>query len=233
MYKALIRSHLDYCDVIYHIPSITHQPPLGMTLSSLMEKVERVQYQAALAITGAWQGSSRSKIYDELSWETLSDRPKGKRVLLINKIINNNTPSYLNEKLPPICREMFSGNIRTTFHAIRRKTYRYMNSFFPDAIASWNLFTEIFNYKVIPSLSLLKHDIISLIRPESKSFFKIHDPTGLRYPFQLRLRLSPLKGHKYCHNFLRLATAIATKASKIQATFYFLALPTLLKKQAS
>ena len=69
MYKALVCSHLDYCDVIYHIPSITHQPPLGRTLSSLMEKVERVQYQAALAITGAWQGSSRSKIYDELGWE--------------------------------------------------------------------------------------------------------------------------------------------------------------------
>ena len=55
MYKALVRSHLDYCDVIYHIPSITYQPPLGMTLRSLMEKVGRVQYQAALVITGAWQ----------------------------------------------------------------------------------------------------------------------------------------------------------------------------------
>ena len=124
MYKALVRPHLDYCDVIYHIPSITHQPPLGMTLSSLMEKVERVQYQAALAITGAWHGSSRSKIDDELGWETLSDRRKGRCVLPINKIINNNAPSYLNEKLPPYCREMFSGNIRTTFHAIRCKTYR-------------------------------------------------------------------------------------------------------------
>ena len=31
MYKALVRSYLDYCDIIYHIPSITHQPPLGMT----------------------------------------------------------------------------------------------------------------------------------------------------------------------------------------------------------
>ena len=174
MYKALVRSHLDYCDVIYHIPSITHQPPLGMTLSSLMEKVEKVQYQTDLAITGAWQGSIRSKICNEIGWETLSDRRKGRRVLLINKIINNNTPSYLNEELPPFCREMFSGNIRTTSHAIRCKTYRYMNRFFPDAIASWNLFMVISNYKVkvIPSLSLLKHDIISLIRPESKKFLQ-------------------------------------------------------------
>ena len=81
MYKALVRSHLDYCDITYNIPSITHQPPLGRTLCSLMEKVERIQYQAALAITGARQGSSRSKIYDKLGWETLSDRRKYRRVL--------------------------------------------------------------------------------------------------------------------------------------------------------
>ena len=54
MYKTLVRSHLDYCDVIYHNPPIIHQPALGMTLNSLMEKVEKIQYQAALAITGAW-----------------------------------------------------------------------------------------------------------------------------------------------------------------------------------
>ena len=52
MNKAPLRSYLDYCDIIYHIPSIIHQPPLGVTLNSLMMKVERIQYQAALAITG-------------------------------------------------------------------------------------------------------------------------------------------------------------------------------------
>ena len=139
MYKALVCSHLGYCDGIYDVPSKTHHPPLGRMLGSLMEKVERIQYQAALAITGAWQGSSRSKLYDELGWETLSDRRKFRRTLQIHKIINNNTISYLNEKLPHYYREMCSGNIRTTFHAIRCKSYRYLNSFFPDAISSWNI----------------------------------------------------------------------------------------------
>ena len=182
------------------MPSIAHPPPLGRTLSSQIEKVERIQCQAALAITGAWQGSSRSEIYDELGWESLSDRRKYRRVLQLHKIINNNTISYLNDKLPPHCREMFSGNTRTTFHAIRCKSNRYMSSFFPDAIASWNLFMEIINYKDVPSINSLKNDILSLIRPESKSFFKIHDPLGLRHLFQLRLRLSPLKRHKYRSN---------------------------------
>ena len=58
MYKALICSHLDYCDTLYHIPAINNQINLGVTLTSLMETVERTRYQAALAITGAWQCST-------------------------------------------------------------------------------------------------------------------------------------------------------------------------------
>ena len=72
MNKALIRSHLDYCDIIYRIPSV--QTQFGTTLTHLMEKAERIQYQTALAITGAWQGSSRLKLYEELGWESSSER---------------------------------------------------------------------------------------------------------------------------------------------------------------
>ena len=46
MYKALVRSHLDYCDIIYHIPTLNSQNIVEATLNSLMEKVERTQYQA-------------------------------------------------------------------------------------------------------------------------------------------------------------------------------------------
>ena len=42
MFKALVRSHLDYSDIIYHIPS--KQDQFGVTLNSLIEKVERIQH---------------------------------------------------------------------------------------------------------------------------------------------------------------------------------------------
>ena len=29
-----------------------------------------------------------------------------------------------------------------------------MNSFFPDVIASWNIFMDIFNYKDVPSIGV-------------------------------------------------------------------------------
>ena len=85
MYKALVLSHLDYCDVIYHIPSKLDQ--FAVTLNYLTGKVERIQYQAALAITGAWQGSNRSNLYAELGWESLSDRRWCRRILYIHKIL--------------------------------------------------------------------------------------------------------------------------------------------------
>ena len=57
LYKLYIRPHLDYGDVIYHIPN--KEDSLHCHGNFLMEKVESVQYSAALAITGAWRGTSR------------------------------------------------------------------------------------------------------------------------------------------------------------------------------
>ena len=69
---------------------------------------------------------------------------------------------------------------------------------------------------------LIKKNIISLIRPEFKSLFKIHDPVGIRYLFQLRVGLSPLKGHKWCHNFSDTPSGICDCNQGIEDTSHFL-----------
>ena len=74
MYKSLVRPHFDYCDTIFHVPppnnGIFDNNPNNMgILPILMKKIESVQYQAALAITGAWKGTSRIKIYEQLGLE--------------------------------------------------------------------------------------------------------------------------------------------------------------------
>ena len=198
MYKALVRSHLDYCDIIYHQPEKVNQPPLGVTLTAPMEEIERIQYQAALAITGAWKSSSRVKLYEELGWESLSDRRRSRRILQLHKIELNITPFYLKDKLPPHRRTQ-EGNLQNSFYGYQNRTGRFIMSFFPDAVASWNIFINHFTN--VPSYNVLKNHLLAFFRPPKKSIFNVHDPTGIRFLFQLRLGLSPLRSHKYHHNF--------------------------------
>ena len=140
-----------------------------------MEKVERIQYQVALAITGTWKGSNRTKLYEELGWESLSDRRMSRRILQIHKIIDRKTLEYLRDKLPPN-RRLF---LPTIFRNIKCRTNRYSNSFFPDAIASWN--NMITHFEHFPTFDNLKKHMLSLIRPEAKC--GIHDSIGLRFLF--------------------------------------------------
>ena len=61
IYNALLRPLLHYEDIIYDQP---HNEPV-------CEKRDSVQCKVALAITGAIQGTSREKIYQELRLESL------------------------------------------------------------------------------------------------------------------------------------------------------------------
>ena len=82
LYMLYVRPHLDYGDVIYHIPQKVCDFSHEVTLHRLMERLESVQYSAGLAITGAWKGTPRDKIYEELGWESLNDRRWSRRLVL-------------------------------------------------------------------------------------------------------------------------------------------------------
>ena len=151
MHKALVRSHFDYCDNILYTIKIDStwcypQCPNG--------KTEIIQYQAALAVTGAWQGSCRSKLYEELGWESLSGRRWCRRILQIHKIANDKTPSYLKTNFLDSADHWYRQISSNTFHEFKCKSLRYMSSFFPDAITSWN--NVITHFGDIPSFNVLK-----------------------------------------------------------------------------
>ena len=75
IYKSFIRSILEYADVIYDQPSN----------NSFSDKIKSVQYNAALAITGAIRGTSKEKLYNELGLEYLSSKRWMKRLCLFHK----------------------------------------------------------------------------------------------------------------------------------------------------
>ena len=64
IYKAFIRPHLDYGDVVNNYPGN----------ASFAQKLEPVQYNASLAITGCFWGTSRDELYSELGLESLADK---------------------------------------------------------------------------------------------------------------------------------------------------------------
>ena len=78
IYKSFIRPLLDYADVIYDQPSNV----------SFSKKIESVQYNAALAITGAIKGSSCEKLYQELGLEYLYQRRWARRLCLLYKVFS-------------------------------------------------------------------------------------------------------------------------------------------------
>ena len=94
VYKCFIRPHLDYGDVIYDQPN----------LSSLTNKIESVQYNVALAITGAIRGTSKEKLYQELGFESLKDRRWLRRLCHLYKNVNTKQPAYLYDLIPPFQR---------------------------------------------------------------------------------------------------------------------------------
>ena len=76
MYEAFVRCHLDYGDILYDQAhnALFHQ------------KLESLQYNACLAITGAMRGSSREKLYQELGFESLQQRLWYRKLFSLYKV---------------------------------------------------------------------------------------------------------------------------------------------------
>ena len=76
IYKAYIRPHPDYGDILYHTDDLKKLSVWNLEATApLLIKVETIQYEAARIITGAWLGSSRKNLYANLGWESLNNCP--------------------------------------------------------------------------------------------------------------------------------------------------------------
>ena len=187
IYKAYVRPHLDYGDVIYD----------NSSNASLSQMIESVQYNAALAITGAIRGTSREKLYQELGLESLHDRRWYRKLCFYYKIMHNACPLYLMELLPIVKSSGYSLRSNQSFYYSR--TERFKASFFPSSTYNWNQLDP--DIQKSSSLEIYKRALLKFIRPTSANIYKIHHPRGLKLLTRLRLGLSHLREHKFRHNF--------------------------------
>ena len=73
-------------------------------------------------------------------------------------------------------------------------------------------------------LSLFKTRLICLVRPVKGKIFGMHGPSGVRRLTQLRVGLSPLREHRFRHNFLDTSDPICLANDGIETTTHFMLL---------
>ena len=208
IYKAFLRPLIDYGDIIYDQPQN----------ESFCEKLESVQYKAALAITGAIKGTSRVKIYLELGLESLKDRRWYKRLCCMFKIMNEGAPKYLSNLIPKAQQNILTRNSNIPTFYCRTDCFKY--SFFPSTLKDWfNLDSSIRNSE---SIAIFKSKLLSLIRPPQSNVYNIFNPIGLKLLTRLRLGFSHLNEHKFRHSFQDCLNPLCLCSLEIEDTTHYL-----------
>ena len=179
---------LDYGDVIFH-----------NSRAYLMNLLEQVQYNTSLVVSGCWQGTNRVKLYNELGWESLSDRRWFRRLTFFYKIVNRQTPEYLFKHLPSKCKIDYNLRKCRDFINPRVRTLRFENSFFPYCITQWEKLSD--EIKALSTLSQFKERLLLFIRPHKRSSHGIKYIPGIKRMTKLRVEFSDLRSHRFRHSF--------------------------------
>jgi hypothetical protein len=102
LYKSLVRPLMEYADVIW-----------DECTESEANLLEGIQNESARIVTGAMKGTNRVRLLNELCWEDLKTRRFLHKLLLLYKIINCLTPSYLRDLLPPYVHQRSDHHLRS------------------------------------------------------------------------------------------------------------------------
>ena len=210
IYKSFVRPPLDYGDILYY----------KRNNENFQNKLEKVQYRACLAITGAIQGTSRIKLYDELGLHSLIKRRWWNKLIFFYKIVNVLLPDFFYPYLyfPSQINYSLRSLSTSVIKPLMSRTKSFKNTFFPYCINEWkNLTVEI---RISKSVSAFK----KLIKCEKKenSLFSIYDPLGVKLLTRLRLQFSHLNEHKFRHGFEDTINTMCACRSEVETTEHFL-----------
>ena len=191
IYKLYVRPHLDYGDIIYH----KYDPEMRLTFT---QRLEQTQFSAALAVAGAWRGTNRQRLYEELGWESLYHRRWYRRLRHFFNLVRSQSSCYLLMKSLP---NVISTTVLAT-PVIMRYTLLEPIAFLIltfIALFECNLLGEVIENSISPSQ--FKNKLLKIIRPEGNSVYNISDIEGVRLLIKLRLKSIVLNEHKFRHNF--------------------------------
>ena len=89
MYFSYVRSILEYADILF-----------CNTSQENLKQIDTMQKRAGKIVSGAMRCTSSDAIYEELSWQRLSDRRQNRMTILYSNKIHHRAPSYLLPHIP-------------------------------------------------------------------------------------------------------------------------------------
>lgn len=161
-----------------------------------VDSLESLQLEAARIVVGAIKGTSHNALYNEIGWETLASRRSHKQLSVFHKIINGESPEYLQNHIPNLVKNINRYNVRNSnnLRLPHCNTDHFQLTFFNSAVPLWNeLDLGIRNIESnnIFKKAIKKHD--SHCKPwfyyGKRSLNIIHS--------QLRMKCSQLSAHLY------------------------------------
>ena len=161
---------------------------------SFLQKLESIQYNACLVITGVIRGTSKENLYQELGLQSLQLRRWYRKLGMFYKIFKSKSPLYLFKLIPEKTSSYVTRNA-DNIPLFNIKNNFYKNSFFPSSIIEWNNLDP--NLRNSENFGIFKNNILKFIRPKSNSFFNCCNLKGIRLIIRLRLELSHLRDHKF------------------------------------
>ena len=99
--------------------------------------MKSIQYNTALAITGAIRGSSREKLYQELGLQSLQQWQWYRKLYYFFKLIKSKSPKHLFNNIPTVRSTYRTRNIDNIPQFNVRHTF-FRNSYFPSIVIEWN-----------------------------------------------------------------------------------------------
>ena len=209
IYKSFIRPHLGYGDIIYD----------QEYTASFHQKIRPVQYNSALAITGAIRGTTKEKPYHELDLETLEKRRWYRKLCCFFKIFRHQSPKYLFNFIPTSVR-LYNTSNGNNIPQFKVKHSFFQNSVFPSVVIEWNKLDQ--NIRNSENLNIFKKKLLKFIHPSGNSVFRCHNSKGVEFLTRLRLGLSHQREDKFKHGFLDSLNLICSCGQDIETSTNFL-----------
>jgi len=190
IYFAFIRPILEYSDTVFD--NCTQYEK---------DELEKIHNEAARITSGCTRLVSLEDLLNELGWETISQRRRKHKLILMYKMNSTNVPNYIQSLLPPTVGSRNNYSLRNASHlqTIQARTSLYSSSFLPSTVSEWNHLPD--DIKHAETLNSFKR-LINIDRPTFNPLFSYGDRRSQLLHTRLRTKCSALNDHLFRRNII-------------------------------